>query len=616
MKKCNCARSWDEPGEKWYPRRLLDLEELRTHSEDLEKAKIRLVESDECLFLKATNHDGCLSPSNRQTDRYVTLSHCWGKQRPGGMLKLTFSTESDFKKSGIELRELPKTFRDAVVFASRLERVRYMWIDSLCIRQPMPPDTVEEEQLRDWFEQSRHMGSVYRRAFLNISATASSDGHKGLLFDRHSERVWEDSVNVYYPEAHPYISKKSSTAEVGDYKRCMVVDVSAWDDLVELAPVNQRGWVFQERLLAPRVLHFCRNQLAWECSDFSTTESQPNLNLPLKIHREGVYQEGHFKHLTSGVGHVFREARLRGMPDPDEHVKDLYIYELWKRVVESYSRTRLTKFRDKLIALAGIAKLFRDNLFTAESKPNYIAGLWDMHVESQLIWYVNDVYKGDCVFDSPAKRHPESGPSFSWAAIDSPHGVTYGDVTDFASPYEDTAEELLFRVLHHSITLADPKNPFGMVNTGHLLLAPRHLRQIEIYKLPPSRGLPYEWRLKLDPQPPQPIEHVNILLDAPDTDTDIFVEDAQIYCMPAAYGERTIRQGDRYLICLLLKYEKEISFPSPTTVTTMTPGVYEQKEGHRYRMFRRIGITKISSMDEWGQSAVKEVHTREVICLC
>jgi len=109
---------------------------------------------------------------------------------------------------------------------------------------------------------------------------------------------------------------------------------------------------------------------------------------------------------------------------------------------------------------------------------------------------------------------------------------------------------------------------------------------------------------------------VYILLDAPDTDTNIFVEDAQIHCMPATYGERTIRQGDRYLICLLLKYEKDISFPSYTTVTTMTPGVYEQKEGHRYRMFRRIGITKISSMDEWGQSAVKEIHTQEVICLC
>ena len=306
MKKCNCARSWDEPGEKWYPRRLLDLGGLRNHSEDLEKAKICLIESDECLFTSSTNNEGCLSSSIRQTDRYVTLSHCWGKQRPDGILKLTFDTESDFKKSGIELRKLPKTFRDAVVFASRLEKVRYMWIDSLCIRQPMPPDTVEEEQLRDWVEQSRYMGSIYRGAFLNISATASSDGNKGLFLNRYLERVWEDSVNVYYPETPSYVSKRTSTEEIGDYKRCMVTDVSAWDDLVERAPVNQRGWVFQERLLAPRVLHFCRNQVAWECNDFSTTESQPSLNLPLKIHREGIYQEGHLKDLNPSIGRVFR----------------------------------------------------------------------------------------------------------------------------------------------------------------------------------------------------------------------------------------------------------------------------------------------------------------------
>jgi hypothetical protein len=41
------------------------------------------------------------------------------------------------------------------------------------------------------------------------------------------------------------------------------------------APLYTRGWVFQERLLAPRVLNFTRNQLFWECNDLHASKSWP-----------------------------------------------------------------------------------------------------------------------------------------------------------------------------------------------------------------------------------------------------------------------------------------------------------------------------------------------------
>jgi hypothetical protein len=44
--------------------------------------------------------------------------------------------------------------------------------------------------------------------------------------------------------------------------------VSSWTNHIDKAPVNRRGWVLQERLMAPRVLHFCHDQVAWECSEF------------------------------------------------------------------------------------------------------------------------------------------------------------------------------------------------------------------------------------------------------------------------------------------------------------------------------------------------------------
>ncbi|KAM7202468.1 hypothetical protein V8F33_002688 [Rhypophila sp. PSN 637] len=35
----------------------------------------------------------------------------------------------------------------------------------------------------------------------------------------------------------------------------------------EIFPLLMRGWAFQERILAPRVLHFCNSELVWECNE-------------------------------------------------------------------------------------------------------------------------------------------------------------------------------------------------------------------------------------------------------------------------------------------------------------------------------------------------------------
>jgi hypothetical protein len=593
MKRCKCARHWEVPGERWYPRRLLDLRELRANLKDTRNAKIRLVESAECPGLQTKNDGHNRIRSAHLDDRYVTLSHCWGKPIVGVTpLKLTTKTERRFKTEGIRLQELPKTFRDAVVFASYLDKVGFIWIDSLCIRQPL---SEAPEQQQDWLEQSRYMGTVYQKGFLNISATASSDGNGGLFFDERPDHLWENNVNVYYPDPNPSDSNREHFSELDAYTRCTVIETEAWENLVQLAPVNRRAWVFQERLLAPRVLHFGHNEVAWECCEFQCSESQSDEQL-------AVANTYRLKHLTPKVGRTLRDMRLNGIPDPDLHLRDLYTYELWKKVVEAYSRAQLTMFKDRLIALAGVARLFQESLFKVDSRQQYVAGLWSARLESQLLWSVNDVYKSNGVFDNPAQRHPESGPSFSWASIDSPYGITYNDVTDYRSS-SGTAGELLFKAMDYSVGLADPKNPFGMVTAGRLLLAPHHLRRIELYKLPVSRRVPFAWRLKIEPQPKRPKEFTNINLDAPESDKDMFRADAQMYCMPAAYGERTVIKADRYLYCLLLKHEGSVA---------LTMG---GKAG-RYRSFRRVGIAKLSHMDERGQDALKEESTKEIICLC
>ncbi|RYO71539.1 hypothetical protein AA0113_g1822 [Alternaria arborescens] len=660
MKDCKCGDFWKEPGERFYPKRLLDLEQLRgangitdidsltilSEHGDVERKKVYLIETDEVFVQRsigATELSMKVWDSKKKNKsvrieqknhRYVTLSHCWGKPKSvQGQLRLDETTKDRFKREGIELRELPKTFRDAILFACRLDKVGFIWIDSMCIIQPTESySNRSKESVKDWLEQSRTMDQIYRGSFLNISATAAVDGDQGLFFSRRPEYLWEDEINVNYSGTNLFGSEKIGSTERDQLTRCTVIDVSFWDELVENAAVNRRGWVLQERLMAPRVLHFCRDQIAWECAEFEDAEGHPEMNLTLRAKLGSIVDEGRLKDLTPEAGRTLRNNRLNGFPDSDKDMTDLYIYELWKHIVEVYSRTQLTVSSDKLIALSGIARRFcegNSKLFTLPNK--YIAGLWSQNLESQLLWKVNELFR-DGVFENPARRDATRAPSFSWASIDTPHGVTYPDVTDYKP--EETSErrtrahnqpkELMLEVLKHRIKLSDEDNKFGMVVQGRLLLKPRYLRRIELRRLHPPLRVPYSWRLKPDASTSEvvqttskaarPLENANLYLDAPESDVDIFFDDAELYCMPVAYGERTVRESSRYLYCLLLKLEKHVEFdPEANASNKRRVGLSPPTQ---YPMFRRIGITKLSNhLDKDAQNALMSEDNKLEICL-
>jgi hypothetical protein len=58
-----------------------------------------------------------------------------------------------------------------------------------------------------------------------------------------------------------------------------------FDEYVENAPVMKRGWAFQERILASRVLHFCDWLNFFECNTMRASEYHPDgLHYPEKRH--------------------------------------------------------------------------------------------------------------------------------------------------------------------------------------------------------------------------------------------------------------------------------------------------------------------------------------------
>ncbi|KAF3801441.1 hypothetical protein GCG54_00014655 [Colletotrichum gloeosporioides] len=82
---------------------------------------------------------------------------------------------------------------------------------------------------------------------------------------------------------------------------------------------------------------------------------------------------------------------------------------LWEDMVSLYSRCKLTKSEDKLLAFAGVAKAFQE--LTGDT---YLAGVWRSQLLVQLKW---TVFKNERAAQVP-KRY--RAPSWSWASVDSP----------------------------------------------------------------------------------------------------------------------------------------------------------------------------------------------------
>ncbi|KAL1655901.1 hypothetical protein SLS61_001464 [Didymella pomorum] len=377
-------------------------------------------------------------------------------------------------------------------------------------------------------------------------------------------------------------------------KRCTILDASFWSNRVDNAPVNRRGWVLQERLMSPRVLHFCHDQVAWECCGFDAAEGQPEGMPNFQLTSGGIVEESRLKGLeVRSDGSRLRKIRLDGYKEPDPRLRPvLYALELWRRIVEVYTKTAITNSEDKLIALSGMAKLMSNKIGFREKPIEYRAGLWNVHLESQLLWQVDPVWREvDETFEnlstSPATYR---APSWSWAAVDAQrgHGITYGDITN---------KDLYIKVKDSKVQPRSMSNPFGIVeSTGTYIDMWCKLRRAILYPKNPITKGRFGWRL-VDRKGLDTKEHTNVYLDCPadDAQTKMFGTDhekARVFVIPAAKGPRVASEESKYLTCMLVQW---------------LPG-----HAAGSAVFRRIGITKLSPWADSEALARPKEHGKPV----
>lgn len=180
----------------------------------------------------------------------MTLSHCWGELH---FIQLLEDNLSEMMME-ISLSDLPKTFQDAVKITRELG-FRFLWIDSLCIIQ---------DSRVDWEEESISMGNIYKNAIFNIAATSAENANAGCCFPRQ-----------HIVSRHCVISFDAPLDQDFNTNRFIIMEGYDWIDSIVFSPLNTRAWVVQEQFLSPRILHFAKDQVFWECNELVRTNILP-----------------------------------------------------------------------------------------------------------------------------------------------------------------------------------------------------------------------------------------------------------------------------------------------------------------------------------------------------
>ncbi|UNI18319.1 hypothetical protein JDV02_004593 [Purpureocillium takamizusanense] len=336
---------------------------------------VRLVEQSD---------DGDDDDEGAHYPEYVCLSHRWGSSR-AAVLQTVSSNLSQHSK-GIPWSALPQTYRETILFVRRLG-VRRLWIDSLCIVQ---------DDAHDWRQESSKMGTIFNHALVVVAASRSADVEDGLFavcgppFEAHHLKLplAEDATEA--------ICFRRSLAHIPGY---MDQRLGARPDL----PTLTRGWIFQERFLSPRVLHFGPQELFWECLEASycqCTCGDASHGTPAS-------------HNEAGVDHISRPKTFFSR-DHWLTLSDTELDRCWHRLVEEYSTLDLTFDRDIFPAISGLAKHFQSVV-----QSEYLAGLWKKTLVGDLLWHVEGFVVGAGSDDgAPAQRPaPWRAPSWSWGAV-------------------------------------------------------------------------------------------------------------------------------------------------------------------------------------------------------
>jgi hypothetical protein len=307
---------------------------------------------------------------------YVALSYCWCTD---SFLTTNPSNIKTMQRS-IPLPQLPQTIQDAIKIV-RFLGLRYLWVDSLCILQG-----ASNIAQKDWLNESKMMGNVYQSAFFTIAAESAASAQTGIL----TPRLASNPATCILKMAAG--SPKSIYLQVHHFTKVEVTE-----------PLQRRGWTLQESLLSQRLLRFGTHEISWQCACAQRSESV------CEIRESGAT--------------ATKRGECSSSTAAEQTKQGLNIYKQWQTIVEDYSGRLLTKNKDKLVAIAGLAKYAQE-----ATQDEYTDGIWAKQFVPNLLWR-HAGRKLDFV-----RSKDYLAPTWSWASVEGsvqflpPKELEFGDV--------------------------------------------------------------------------------------------------------------------------------------------------------------------------------------------
>ena len=343
---------------------------------------------------------------------------------------ITDATNLSDRRGAIALKDVPATFRDAIVTTRKLG-YQYLWIDSLCIIQ---------DSLEDWAYESSQMQHYYKNAILTIATDHLTGDHESFLENVRTR----ESTSIRIPCNTSLIS----TASYIYIRDCVYLPGYENDN----APLNKRGWTLQENLLSPRTLHYTKQQIVFECQKYSITESDftprgtTDADIFTAIKRFFLRPECNREDLV-----------VRKYPTMAAYYDPLF---RWYQIFEEYYIRDLTFEDDRFAAISGLAREI-----SQQSKMTYKAGIWveDFHVG--LLW------NASCRGSLPKTYR---APSWSWASLDINMKLGNSHFELYSGPRNYKAAHREADLLGIDVELGDG-DPYGRLSSGSIRLSGRWL---------------------------------------------------------------------------------------------------------------------------------------------
>jgi hypothetical protein len=222
-------------------------------------------------------------------------------------------------------------------------------------------------------------GRYIRQFTVQYYSNRSNTSKDGCMYKRNPHTVKPCRISI------PHNSER---------KEYFLIPTSLWEDEVDLRPLQARGWIFQELMLALRILYLSEQQAYWQCRQLKACE---------------VFPRGIPRYVTN-----------KDVPSLQKLIQDRESYSnigaaqgAWMKILVTYTNLSLSEPKDKLTALTGIIKRL-EFVFSDQC----IAGLWFSYLPQQLLWRSPRDITPNIMAEEKEKRSAYRALTWSWASTD------------------------------------------------------------------------------------------------------------------------------------------------------------------------------------------------------